>query len=184
MKERTRRFLVFFAAGLFASCSGGGGNQIVTPPPANVTVAITSPNPLPTAVGSGGTLQFGATVTGSSNVAVIWTATPAAAGTINKLNGTVHGSRSVNEYNGDRYRNFGGRFDQIRNGDFHCNRGVHHYFHCAIDVLLRRGVLLRPNRNNGIRVHVGLHQDSSRHELSNNHITDSGWIRCLFRAGH
>ena len=61
-------------------CSLTGASLTVTLP---VSISITSPNPIPTAVGSGGTLQFGATVTGTSNVAVNWKATPAAAGAIN-----------------------------------------------------------------------------------------------------
>ena len=70
------------AAGFFFACSGTGGGPIITPPP-SVTISITSPDPVPTTVGSGGTIQFGATITGSSNVAVTWTAAPTTAGTIN-----------------------------------------------------------------------------------------------------
>jgi hypothetical protein len=63
------------------------GAQLTVTTPVSVSVTITSPNPIPTAVGSGGTIQFQATVTGSSNVAVTWTSTPAAAGTINSSSG-------------------------------------------------------------------------------------------------
>ena len=65
-------------------CSLTGATLTVTEP---IAVAITDPNPVPTSVGSGETIQFGATVTGSSNVAVTWAATPAAAGTINSSTG-------------------------------------------------------------------------------------------------
>lgn len=67
-------------------CSLTGATLTVTAPPV-VSISISDPNPLPTTVGSGEMVQFEATVTGSSNVAVTWTATPAAAGTINATSG-------------------------------------------------------------------------------------------------
>ena len=66
--------------------SGNSGNNNTQPPP-SVSISITSPDPLPTTVGSGGTIQFGATVTGSSDISVTWTAAPTAAGTINSNTG-------------------------------------------------------------------------------------------------
>ena len=60
-------------------CSLTGALLTITLP---VAISITSPDPLPTAVGSGGTIQFEATVTGSDNVKVTWSVTPPTAGTI------------------------------------------------------------------------------------------------------
>jgi hypothetical protein len=58
--------LVFTAAG----CGGGNGSSGSTPPPSsNVAVGIT---PASSTVGYGGTQQFSATVTGSTNTAVTW----------------------------------------------------------------------------------------------------------------
>lgn len=68
---------------LLSSCGGGGGAGINSnTSPAKVTIAITSPNPLPTSVQSGHEVQFGVTVTGSANTAASWAVSPSSAGTI------------------------------------------------------------------------------------------------------
>ncbi len=64
-----------------AGC-GSGGSGVGSPgaPQPRITVSITGPDPLPTSVASGASVQFDATVTGSSDTAVNWTVSPAAAG--------------------------------------------------------------------------------------------------------
>jgi len=57
-------FLVFIIAG----CGGGGGGQ-TSPPPAQVSVTI---SPTSTTVTAGNNLQFNASVSGTTNVAVTW----------------------------------------------------------------------------------------------------------------
>jgi chitinase len=52
---------------LFISCGGGGGGGNTTPPPAVVRITI---SPTSASVNAGGTQQFTATVTGSTNTAV------------------------------------------------------------------------------------------------------------------
>ena len=54
---------------LFISCGGGGGGGNTTPPPAVVRITI---SPTSASVNAGGTQQFTATVTGSTNTAVTW----------------------------------------------------------------------------------------------------------------
>src|ERR1700757_3971547 len=75
--------IVAFVFGLVTiSCGGGASSN--TPPPNQVNVSIT---PTTATVAANGTLQFQATVTGSSNTAVQWQVNGVTGGTA--ANGTI-----------------------------------------------------------------------------------------------
>lgn len=76
MKRAAWWLLALLVAAVQIGC-GGGGSSGTTPPTPVVGITI---SPTTATVASGGTQQFSATVTGSSNTAVTWTAS---AGTIN-----------------------------------------------------------------------------------------------------
>jgi hypothetical protein len=72
-----------------AGCGGGSGSSSSTPPPSsNVSVAI---SPTSSTVGYGGTQQFTATVTGSSNTAVTWSVSNASSSSSSQI-GTISSS--------------------------------------------------------------------------------------------
>jgi 6-phosphogluconolactonase (cycloisomerase 2 family) len=62
--------LAFLFLAMSLGCGGGGGGNNVTPPPPAVTITL---SPTSANVIAGGTQQFTATVTGSTNTAVTWT---------------------------------------------------------------------------------------------------------------
>src|SRR5690242_6569533 len=82
--SRAKMFCILIAA-FTAACGGGGSgsntNSPPPPPPSNVTVSISPPG---ATVAPGGSVQFTATVTGTTNTAVSWSA-----GGIEGGNGTV-----------------------------------------------------------------------------------------------
>ena len=80
--------LALAAAGCGGSSSGGGST---TPPPTHVTVAI---SPVSSTVGYGGTQQFTATVTGSTNAAVTWSVTSASSSSSTQI-GTINSSSGL-----------------------------------------------------------------------------------------
>jgi hypothetical protein len=81
-----RAWLLAGTLNLFAVGCGGGSSSpvqqpaILNPPPPPAIVAVTISPDLPSSVWQGGTLQFTATVTGTSNTAVTWSVQQGAAG--------------------------------------------------------------------------------------------------------
>lgn len=75
--QKSVLILPLLAVGMLQFACGGGSSSPPPPPPPNITVSVspTAPNVI-----AGGTQQFSATVTGTTNTAVTWAAT--GAGTI------------------------------------------------------------------------------------------------------
>src|SRR5579864_1281139 len=64
-------FVAVLALATLAACGGSGSNNTVQTPPPPPTVSV-SVSPGSASLVSGGTQQFSATVSGSSNTAVTW----------------------------------------------------------------------------------------------------------------
>jgi len=73
--SRAKTFCIFLLAAFGAACGGGGNNGSSSnnpPPNSNITVSV---SPVSVTVAPSGTVQFTATVTGTTNSTVMWTAT-------------------------------------------------------------------------------------------------------------